>query len=65
VKTAEVTPQTILSERLKWRLKVGEGLFHCYPVCSPLFPEAREAMEEICAFIGEQLAEASARALRI
>lgn len=32
-------------------LKVGEGMFHCYPACSPLFPEARQAMDEICAFI--------------
>lgn len=31
--------------------KVGEGMFHCYPVCGDLFPEAREAMSEICAFI--------------
>ncbi len=32
-------------------LRVGEGLFHCYPVCAPLFPEATQAMNEICAFI--------------
>jgi acetyl esterase/lipase len=32
-------------------LRVGEGLFHCYPVCAPLFPEATEAMEEICGFM--------------
>lgn len=32
-------------------LKVGEGMFHCYPACSPLFPEARQGMKEICAFI--------------
>jgi monoterpene epsilon-lactone hydrolase len=32
-------------------LRVGEGLFHCYPVCASLFPEARQAMDEICAFI--------------
>ena len=33
-------------------LRVGNGMFHCYPVCAPLFPEAKEAMKEICAFIG-------------
>lgn len=33
------------------RLTVGEQLFHCYPVCSPIFPEATEAMREICSFI--------------
>lgn len=32
-------------------LKVGEGMFHCYPACAPLFPEARQAMDEICVFI--------------
>ncbi len=32
-------------------LHVGEGLFHCFPVCAPLFPEATQAMHEICAFI--------------
>lgn len=32
-------------------LRVGEGMFHCYPVCAPLFPEATSAMEEICRFI--------------
>jgi acetyl esterase/lipase len=32
-------------------LRIGEGMFHCYPVCSPLFPEAKEAMQEICSFI--------------
>ncbi len=32
-------------------LRVGEGMFHCYPALSPLFPEARQAMDEICAFI--------------
>jgi monoterpene epsilon-lactone hydrolase len=32
-------------------LKVGEGMFHCFPVCAPLFPEAKQAMDEICTFI--------------
>jgi len=34
-------------------LRIGEGIFHCYPACSPLFPEAKQAMDEICAFIME------------
>ena len=34
---------------------VGHGLFHCYPVCAPMFPEATEALHEICVFIGERL----------
>lgn len=32
-------------------LKIGEGMFHCYPAMAPLFPEAAQAMKEICAFI--------------
>lgn len=32
-------------------LRVGEGMVHCYPVLAPLFPEATEAMGEICEFI--------------
>lgn len=34
-------------------LRIGEGLFHCFPVCAPLFPEATQAMEEICTFINK------------
>ena len=37
-------------------LRVGKGLFHCYPVCAPLFPEATQAMNEICSFINKHLA---------
>jgi len=36
-------------------LKIGEGMFHCYPVCSPLFPEATDAMSDICEFIKKRL----------
>ena len=36
-------------------LKVGEGMFHCYPACAPLFPEASQAMAEMCAFIKAHL----------
>lgn len=31
-------------------LKIGEGMFH-YPAMAPLFPEATQAMQEICDFI--------------
>ncbi|HLO28764.1 MAG TPA: alpha/beta hydrolase [Anaerolineales bacterium] len=37
-------------------LKIGEGMVHCYPLLAPLFPEATEAMNEICAFIRKHLA---------
>jgi acetyl esterase/lipase len=32
-------------------LRVGEEMIHCFPVMAPLFPEATEALNEICAFI--------------
>ena len=32
-------------------LQVGEGMVHCYPLLAPLFPEAADAMAEICAFL--------------
>lgn len=32
-------------------LHVGQGMVHCYPAFSPLFPEAKAAMEDICAFL--------------
>lgn len=32
-------------------LRIGEGLFHCYPACAPIFPEATEALAEISSFI--------------
>lgn len=36
-------------------LRIGEGMFHCYPAMAPLFPEAALAMTEISEFIKEQL----------
>ncbi len=32
-------------------LRIGHSMFHCYPACAPLFPEATLAMQEICDFI--------------
>lgn len=32
-------------------LVVGEGMIHCYPLLAPLFPEATQALGDICAFI--------------
>ncbi len=34
---------------------IGEGLFHCYPALAPLFPEAVEAYNEICAFLRKHI----------
>lgn len=36
-------------------LHIGEGMFHCYPATAPLFPEATQAFEEICAFVQERV----------
>jgi len=36
-------------------MEVGEGMFHCYPACAPLFPEANAAMEKIVGFIQDKL----------
>jgi acetyl esterase/lipase len=43
-------------------LRVGEGMVHCYPVLAPLFPEATEAMGEICEFIKMHTAKMGALA---
>ncbi len=32
-------------------LRVWEGMIHAFPILSPLFPEAKEAMADICKFI--------------
>ena len=36
-------------------LRVGEGLFHCYPACAGMFPEATRALAEICEFIKKHI----------
>lgn len=33
------------------RLHVEPGMFHCYPVAAPVFPEAVVAMKDICSFV--------------
>lgn len=32
-------------------LKVWKGMFHCFPLLAPMFPEATEALNESCQFI--------------
>jgi|GEM_PF-7049191 len=34
---------------------IEKGLFHCYPVCAPLFLEEKRAMEALCGFIRKYL----------
>ena len=38
-------------------LTVGEKLFHCYPICAPVFPEATKAMKEIAGFFNKHLSD--------
>ena len=37
------------------QIKVWNGMFHCFPVLAPMFPEATEALNETCSFIREKL----------
>ena len=32
-------------------LRAWEGMIHCFPLLAPLFPEASQALAEICAFV--------------
>lgn len=36
-------------------LHVHEGMVHAFPILAPMFPEATEALKDICRFIKEQL----------
>lgn len=58
--------ETLLSDSIRFvdkaklsgvsaEIKIGEGLFHCYPACAPFFPEAVEAVYEIGDFIKKLL----------
>lgn len=37
------------------KIRVWEGMFHCFPLLAPMFPEATEALNESCDFIREKL----------
>jgi monoterpene epsilon-lactone hydrolase len=39
-------------------LRVGEGMVHCYPTLSPPFPEAKQALKDICIFINSNIGKA-------
>lgn len=43
------------------RLVIGEKMVHCYPLMAPMFPEATQALDEICAFIKKRLGNARER----
>jgi monoterpene epsilon-lactone hydrolase len=35
--------------------RAGKGMVHCYPLLTPFFKEATEAMEEVCDFINRRI----------
>jgi acetyl esterase/lipase len=37
------------------KMKVWKGMFHCFPLMAPMFPEACEALAETCGFMKEKL----------
>ncbi|MCX7709238.1 MAG: alpha/beta hydrolase [Clostridia bacterium] len=37
------------------KIKVWKGMFHCFPLLAPMFPEATDALNETCAFLREKL----------
>ena len=37
------------------KIKVWKGMFHCFPLLAPMFPEATEALNETCVFLREKL----------
>lgn len=37
------------------QIKVWKDMFHCFPLLAPMFPEATEALEEVCQFIWNHL----------
>ncbi|MEI7885367.1 MAG: alpha/beta hydrolase [Clostridia bacterium] len=39
------------------QLHLWEGMFHCFPLMAPMFPEATQAMNEVCQFIQKKLEE--------
>jgi len=36
-------------------LRVWDAMIHCFPLMAPLFPEATQALDEICLFIRQRL----------
>ncbi len=46
-------------------LHIGAGLFHCYPACAPLFPEATQALAEIGQFVRERVGQGTAERVAV
>ncbi len=42
-------------------LRVWEGMVHCFPLMAPLFPEATQALAEVCAFIKTHIPRATSK----
>jgi acetyl esterase/lipase len=43
------------AEGVEVTLRVWEEMVHCFPLMVPLFPEATQALNEICLFIKGRL----------
>jgi acetyl esterase/lipase len=61
---AENFARRALSAGVQVTFRAGKGMIHCYPLLSPLFPEAVAAMNEIAAFAKEKLGAAGSGAFR-
>jgi acetyl esterase/lipase len=60
--------ETMLDDSTRFALKakaagvdttlfVGKKMIHCYPLMAPMFPEATQALNDVCEFIKKQLRE--------
>ncbi|TRZ50937.1 alpha/beta hydrolase [bacterium] len=38
-------------------LRVWDGMFHCFPLMAPIFPESTQALDEICTFINNHFSQ--------
>ena len=49
------TAQVAREQGVDVTLKIWDQMVHAFPVLSPLFPEAKQAMDDICAFVKANL----------
>lgn len=36
-------------------IRIWKGMFHCFPLLAPIFPEATEALDAVCLFLNKKL----------
>ena len=44
-----------IKEGVEVKCKVWKGMFHCFPLLAPMFPEATQALDEVCEFIRSKI----------